>query len=359
MKILGIETSCDETAAAIVDDKKSILSNYVLSQTEHEAFGGVVPEIAARAHLDHLDRLVQKALDDAKTDLHALDGIAVTSGPGLIGGVLVGVMMAKAIASVHKLPYFAINHLEGHALTPRLTEDNLEFPYLLLLVSGGHTQILIVKDIGDFEQLGTTIDDALGEAFDKTAKLLGLGYPGGPEVEKRALECLDLAHALERFPLPKPMVGRAGSDMSFSGLKTAVRRHIESLKDTERKDPAIQADICAAFQHTIGLVLKDRLKRAIEVFLNLYPQHKTPTLVISGGVAANAYIRTTLTTLTTRYNMHFAAPPMKLCSDNAVMIAWAGIERLKKNLISDINTLPRPRWPLTELKSKIEKENSV
>ena len=351
MKILGIETSCDETAAAVVDADKTILSNYVLSQSEHEVFGGVVPEISARAHMDHLDTLVSKALETANVTLKDLDGVAVTSGPGLIGGVLVGVMMAKAIAQINNLPYLAINHLEGHALTPRLTEDNLEFPYLLLLVSGGHTQILIAKGVGDYEELGTTRDDALGEAFDKTAKLMGLGYPGGPAVEKYASKCMDTETAKARFPLPPSMVRREGSDMSFSGLKTAVRRHIEILSPNQRQDDQTRADLCAAFQHTIGVILQDRVGKAIEYFLKKYPSLNAPTLVISGGVAANQYLRNILTELTSRYEMRFAAPPVKLCSDNAVMIAWAGLERLKQNMISDINTAPRPRWPLTDLTS--------
>jgi N6-L-threonylcarbamoyladenine synthase len=349
MKILGIETSCDETAAAVVDSDKNILSNYVLSQSEHEVFGGVVPEIAARAHMDHLDTLVKKALSEANTTLDQLDGVAVTSGPGLIGGVLVGVMMAKAIARIHNLPYLAINHLEGHALTPRLTEDNLNFPYLLLLVSGGHTQILVVKGVGDYEELGTTIDDALGEAFDKTAKLLGLGYPGGPAVEAYAKECKDVDAALERFPLPRSMVGREGFDMSFSGLKTAVRRHVEKLSPGERSDESTIADLCAAFQTTIGAILKKRVGKAMEFFLENHAPANTPSLVISGGVAANLYLRNILTELTNQHKMRFAAPPVKLCSDNAVMIAWAGLERLERDMISDINTAPRPRWPLTEL----------
>ena len=350
MKILGIETSCDETAAAVVSDTKEILSSHILSQAEHDAFGGVVPEIAARAHMDHLDRLVGQALDDAKIDLQDLDGIAVTSGPGLIGGVLVGVMMAKAIAHVHDLPYLAINHLEGHALTPRLTEDNLTFPYLLLLVSGGHSQILIVKGVGDYIQLGTTIDDALGEAFDKTAKLLGLGYPGGPAVERYAAQCNDIDRALQRFPLPKSMVGRDNCDLSFSGLKTAVRRHIESLSQQDRQADENIADICAAFQITVGHILRDRLSRAISMFKEEYPNLDVPSFVISGGVAANQYLRNILTELTTDHDMRFVAPPVKLCSDNAVMIAWAGVERLQRNMVSDIHTQPRPRWPLVDLK---------
>jgi len=349
MKILGIETSCDETAAAVVGDDKTVHSNYVLSQSEHEVFGGVVPEIAARAHMDHIDDLVRKALKTADVKLTELDGIAVTSGPGLIGGVLVGVMMAKALAAVNNLPYLAINHLEGHALTPRLTEENLEFPYMLLLISGGHSQILIVHGVGRYEQLGTTIDDALGEAFDKTAKLLGLGYPGGPEVEKHAAGCGDVEAAVKHFGLPRSMIGREGCDMSFSGLKTAVRRQIESLTDQERADDRMIDGLCAAFQKVIGDILTDRLENALAVYRQKYPEKPVPALVIAGGVAANQYLRTILTELTTRHGMRFAAPPVRLCADNAAMIAWAGVERLQLGMVDSLETLPRPRWPLTEL----------
>lgn len=351
MKVLGIETSCDETAAAIVDADKNLLSNYVLSQSEHEVFGGVVPEIAARAHMDHLDNLVKKALETANLGLKDLDGIAVTSGPGLIGGVLVGVMMAKALAAVNDLPYLAINHLEGHALTPRLTEDQLDFPYMLLLVSGGHSQILIVHGVGKYEQLGTTIDDALGEAFDKTAKLLGLGYPGGPNVEKYASGCSDVAAAVKRFNLPRSMIGRPGCDMSFSGLKTAVRRQVESLTPAERADEAVIAALCAAFQQVVGDILTDRLQNALDLYRQRYPGKAAPSLVISGGVAANAYLRTILTEWTKAQAMDFAAPPPRLCADNAAMIAWAGVERLRLGMVDSLETLPRPRWPLTELGS--------
>lgn len=352
MKILGIETSCDETAVAIVDSERNILSSYVLSQSEHEVFGGVVPEIAARAHMDHIDSLIIKSFEDTGLGIQDMHGVAVTSGPGLIGGVLVGVMAAKALAMAGNKPYLAINHLEGHALTPRLTEDNLQFPYLLLLVSGGHTQVLIVKGVGDYDLLGTTIDDALGEAFDKTAKLLGLGYPGGPAVEKKAAECAEPKAALKRFGLPQSMKGRAGSDMSFSGLKTAVRRQAEKLKEDDDLNDTTIAALCSAFQQTCGLIVKNRLKNAIKAYLKLCPKDVKPTLVVSGGVAANLYLRGCLQDLCNKYDLDFAAPPVKLCSDNAVMIAWAGIERLRLGLTDDIKTLPRPRWPLTELKEQ-------
>ncbi len=350
MKVIGIETSCDETAVAIVDDQKNILSSYVLSQSEHEIFGGVVPEIAARGHMDHIDSLVKKSLADTGLTIKNMDAVAVTSGPGLIGGVLVGVMMAKGLALSSNRQYIAVNHLEGHALTPRLTEDNLQFPYLLLLVSGGHTQILIVNGVGDYDLLGTTIDDALGEAFDKTAKLLGLGYPGGPAVEKKAAECNDPEKALKTYDLPVSMKGRSGCDMSFSGLKTAVRRQAEKLKEADNLNDATIAGLCCAFQQTCGLIVKSRLKNAIKAYLKACPKDIIPTLVVSGGVAANMHLRDILQEICNKNGLHFAAPPLKLCSDNAVMIAWAGIERLRLNLTDDIKTLPRPRWPLTELK---------
>ena len=349
MIVLGIETSCDETAAAVVDDNKNILSSYVLSQSEHEVFGGVVPEIAARAHMDHLDSLIKKALETSQKTVADIDAVAVTTGPGLIGGVLVGVMAAKGIVAAADKPFIAVNHLEGHALTPRLTEEKLEFPYLLLLVSGGHTQILVVKGVGDYECLGTTIDDALGEAFDKTAKLLGLGYPGGPEVEKRAAQCTNPKAALKRFDLPVSMRGRPGSDMSFSGLKTAVRRQVERLSEEGDLNDQTIADLCAAFQQTCGLIVKNRLKNAVQRYLEMCPPDVNPTLVVSGGVAANQYLRGCLKQVCEKYNLNFAAPPVNLCADNAVMIAWAGVERFRLGLQDDINIRPRPRWPLTEL----------
>lgn len=349
MKVLGIETSCDETAVAIIGDDKRILSNIVLSQLEeHRAFGGVVPEIAARAHMDHLGALVRAALSDAGLEFDDLDAIAATSGPGLIGGVMVGMMAAKAIAAARGLPFIAVNHLEGHALTPRLTHD-VPFPYLLLLVSGGHSQILVVEGVGKYKKLGSTIDDAMGECFDKSAKLMGLPHPGGPHVEKAARDCPDLAAAKHRFPLPHPMKGRAGCDFSFSGLKTAVRQHVESLPEGDLKYADI-ADLCAALQDTMAIVACDRLKHAIVQFKTLYPAlpHK-PALVVSGGVAANEHIRTALQNLAAAHDMEWVAPPLKLCSDNGAMIAWAGIERLRLGYTSPLDFAARPRWPLEEL----------
>lgn len=333
MRVLGIETSCDETAVAIVEAPPGnapcgrILANVVYSQlAEHRRFGGVVPEIAARAHLERIDGLIADALSAAGLDLADLDGIAATGGPGLIGGVMVGVMTAKALAFAHDKPFLAINHLEGHALSVRLTEA-VDFPYLLLLVSGGHCQLLTVRGPGDFTRLGTTIDDAVGECFDKTAKLLGLGFPGGPAVEKAAQ-----GGDAKRFALPRPMWRKPGCDFSFSGLKTAVRQTVEKLP---AGDTQAIADLCASFQRTVGDVLVDRCANA----LALQP---SPTLVVAGGVAANAYLRGRLEQLPAK----LVAPPVKLCTDNGAMIAWAGAERLRLGMTDSLDFRPRPRWPL-------------
>ncbi len=341
MLALGIETSCDETAAAVVRDDRTILADRILSQlAEHEPYGGVVPEIAARAHLDHLDKLIVGALQDAGIAFPQLDLIAATAGPGLIGGLMVGATTAKAIAAVHRKPFVAVNHLEGHALTARLT-DGIEFPYLLLLVSGGHCQLLIVNGVGDYQQLGTTIDDAIGEAFDKTAKMAGLGYPGGPAVEETA------RHGdPTRFPLPRPLKGRAGCDFSFSGLKTAVRHTIHGLPG-DRLAAQDAADLCASFQTAVGDVLVDRCTNAIGTFMKRHPA--SATLVVAGGVAANAYLRQRLTALCEEHGIRLIAPPPRLCTDNAAMIAWAGLERLRIGLTDGFDFAPRPRWPLADL----------
>jgi tRNA N6-adenosine threonylcarbamoyltransferase len=338
MRVMGIETSCDETAVAIVEAPAAssapggrILANLVYSQlTEHRRFGGVVPEIAARAHLERIDGLIEEALATAGLDLAQLDGIAATGGPGLIGGVMVGVMTAKALAFAHDKPFLAVNHLEGHALSVRLTED-VGFPYLLLLVSGGHCQLLTVRGPGDFTRLGTTIDDAAGECFDKTAKLLGLGFPGGPAVE-RAAEGGDP----QRFALPRPMWRKPGCDFSFSGLKTAVRQTVEKL---DPKDKSAIADLCASFQRTVGDVFVDRCANALT-------SAPSPTLVVAGGVAANLYLRGRLEVVAARYGARLVAPPVKLCTDNGAMIAWAGVERLRLGLTDALDFRPRPRWPL-------------
>lgn len=352
--VLGIETSCDETAVAVVREDGEILSNLVLSQLEeHKAFGGVVPEIAARAHLDHIDTLIKGAMADAGLHFEDLDGVAATAGPGLIGGVMVGMMAGKAIAMTHNKPFIGINHLEAHALTARLTNKRA-FPYLVLLVSGGHTQILVAEGVGQYKRWGTTVDDALGECFDKSAKLMGLPYPGGPNLEKMALKCENADQAITRFPLPSPMKGRAGCDFSFSGLKTAVRNHIEKLPAGDLQQADI-ADLAYSFQITVGDVLKDRCNNAISQFKTDYPQalqdRKKPTLVVCGGVSANQHIRQILQDLTFKAKMDFIAPPLALCSDNGAMIAWVGIEKLRLNLTDDLSLKARPRWPLDETAS--------
>jgi N6-L-threonylcarbamoyladenine synthase len=338
MIVLGIETSCDETAAAIVSADRRILANRVLSQTdEHRPFGGVVPEIAARSHLDHLDGLVTAALRDAGAAVSDLSGIAATGGPGLIGGVIVGVTMAKAIALAHRLPFIAVNHLEAHALTARLSDD-VAFPYLLLLVTGGHTQLLVVEDVGRYRRLGTTVDDAVGEAFDKAAKLLGLGYPGGPAIEELARGGVGA-----RAPaLPRPMVGRPGCDFSFSGLKTALAQVVRARP---RLSPEDSADLAAAFQDAVADAIADRTGRALRLFIETHavPQ---PTLVVAGGVAANRTLRGRLEALATRCGARLVAPPIALCTDNGAMVAWAGVERLQRGLVDDLAFAPRPRWPL-------------
>ena len=338
MIVLGIETSCDETAAAVVTDKREIKSNIVASQlAEHRPYGGVVPEIAARSHLDHTDRVVREAMDAAGIGFGQLDGVAVTGGPGLIGGVIVGVMTAKAIAAVSAKPVINVNHLEAHALTARLTDD-VAFPYLLLLVTGGHCQLLIVEGVGEYVRLGTTLDDAVGEAFDKTAKMLGLGYPGGPAVEAAAI-----AGDGSRFDLPRPMKGRQGCDFSFSGLKTAVRQRIARLPAGELTAKDV-ADLAASFQDAVGDVLTDRAANAIETFR---ARHRdAATLVVAGGVAANDYLRKRLDGLAGHEGFRLVAPPVELCTDNGVMVAWAGIERLRLGLTDALDFAPRPRWPL-------------
>lgn len=349
MIVLGIESSCDETAAAIVNDKREILGQALLSQEEHHAFGGVVPEIAARSHLEHIDEMIAHAVQNAKIDLEKIDAVAAASGPGLIGGVVVGVMAAKALALGLNKPFVAVNHLEGHALCARLTND-VEYPYLLLLVSGGHCQILIVKDVGSYERLGTTIDDAAGEAFDKVAKMLKLGYPGGPLLEQKALKGDE-----KRFVLPRPLIGSHDCNLSFSGLKTAVRKIIESYAPDGDIDHAVLeerdiSDICASFQYAVTDCLMRKLKKGIEIFKEKCPEGKH--LVVSGGVAANTYLRNALQNLAGKSGLIFAAPPIKFCTDNGVMIAWAGLERFRKGFVSPLDFKPRPRWPLDEFAPK-------
>ncbi len=343
LTVLGIETSCDETAAAVVRGRPGavpeILSNVVLSQVEeHKAYGGVVPEIAARAHIDHLDRVVTDAMAEANMEFGALDAVAGTAGPGLIGGVIIGLMTAKAIAQCHDKPFLAVNHLAGHALSPRLTEQ-LGFPYLLLLVSGGHCQLLSVDGPEHYTRYGTTIDDAVGEAFDKTAKLLGLGYPGGPAVQRMAAQGNPNA-----FDLPRPLAGREGCDFSFSGLKTAIARAVDAVAAPSEQ---MAADIAASFQTAVCDVVEDRTRNAMDRFAqkNNLPE---PTLVVAGGVAANTALRARLTDLCTAQGFRFVAPPLYLCTDNAAMIAWAGLERLALGRSDSLDVSPRARWPLSE-----------
>jgi N6-L-threonylcarbamoyladenine synthase len=343
MLVLGIETTCDETAAAVVersaDGRGKILSNVVLSQVaDHAAFGGVVPEIAARAHVEVLDAVIDEAMQRAGCGYAALDGIAAAAGPGLIGGVIVGLTTAKAIALVEEKPLVAINHLEAHALTARLT-DGTAFPFCLFLASGGHTQIVAVRGVGDYVRLGTTVDDAIGEAFDKTAKLLGLGYPGGPLVEKEATR-----GNAARFALPRPMHGRKDADFSLSGLKTALRLEAESIAPLSEQDVA---DLCASFQQAVVEVVLDRLRAGLRLFRSRYG---APTaLVAAGGVAANQAIRKVLQRLAFEVGTALVVPPLELCTDNGAMIAWAGAERLALGLTDTLEVAPRARWPLDEI----------
>lgn len=340
MRVLGIETTCDETAASVVEldgsGRPRILSNEILSQiAAHAAYGGVVPEIAARAHLDVLDRLVGRALQNAGCELSELDGIAAAAGPGLVGGVMVGLTTAKALALVAGKPFLAVNHLEAHALTARLTDD-VAFPYLLLLVSGGHTQLLAVRGVADYVRLGTTIDDAVGEAFDKVAKMLSLPYPGGPSVEREAL-----TGDPEAFDFPRPMQGRAEPNFSLSGLKTAVRLAAERIAPLS--DQSVR-DLCASFQAAVVDVMVERTRVGLKAFRSA---HGKPTcLVVAGGVAANKSIQRGLARLATEAGLKLIAPPLHLCGDNGAMIAWAGIERLRLGLTDGLDAPPRPRWPL-------------
>ena len=324
----------------MVTGDRRILSDIVLSQVEeHRPYAGVVPEIAARSHLDHTDRLIGEAMAAAGIDWDGLDGVAATAGPGLIGGVLVGLTTAKAIAMVRGLPLLAINHLEGHALTARLS-DGLDFPYLLLLISGGHCQLLAVEGVGQYSRYGGTVDDAAGEAFDKTAALLSLGYPGGPAVEEAAQR-----GDAGRFVLPRPMAGRPGCDFSFSGLKTAVRHTVAALPGGEASGEDA-ADIAAGFQQAVADVLADRSRHAIRRFQSEFPGARH--FVVAGGVAANRRIRETLSKTVEEEGMRFTAPPLTLCTDNAAMIAWAGLERLRLGMTDDMTFAARPRWPLDE-----------
>jgi len=344
LTILGLESSCDDTAAAVVrhapGEPAQILSSVVYGQTDlHADFGGVVPEIAARAHAEKLDLCVEEALHQSGMTLTDLDAIAVTAGPGLIGGVLSGVMCAKGLSVGSGVPLVGVNHLAGHALTPRLT-DQLPFPYLALLVSGGHCQFLLVRGFEDYTRLGGTIDDAPGEAFDKTAKLLGLPQPGGPSVEQAAKD-----GDAKRFRLPRPLLDRPDCDMSFSGLKTALRRARDNLV-AEQGGLTSQdiADLCAGFQAAVCDVLVEKTRRALESL----PEHDAPSLAVAGGVAANTEIRKGLTRLCHDKNVRFVAPPLQYCTDNAAMIAWAGLEKFRDGQTDDLTLTARPRWPLDQ-----------
>lgn len=353
MKILAIETSCDETAVAIVDDNKNILSHSLNSQVKiHQEFGGVVPEIAARSHVEVLNNLIIDCLKKANLTFLDIDAFGATCGPGLIGGVIVGMMTAKTLSSIYQKPFIAVNHLEAHVLTARLTHD-VKFPFLTLLISGGHCQILLANNVNSYQKLGETIDDALGEAFDKVAQMIGLNYPGGPEVEKYAKNGNE-----NRFKFSKPLIDGPNQqeniyNFSFSGLKTAVRREIEKLTKKEfchfttAQNIVLQDkyDICASFQKTVSDILINRLSNIIS-FLQNNSSSQVKTLVISGGVASNRYIFNALQEIAKKYEIEVIAPPISLCTDNAVMIAWNAIEKFKMGLTNDIKFKPKARWEL-------------
>jgi len=337
---LGIETSCDETAAAVIRENEKgtadILSNVVSSQIEkHKEFGGVVPELAARAHLENIEFIIDKALKDSKVSLKDIDGVAATAGPGLIVCLTVGLNIGKSIAAFSNKPFVGVNHLEGHALSPGL-ENKINFPYLLLLISGGHTQYLIVNDVDRYEQLGTTIDDALGEAFDKTGKMLGLEYPGGPAVEKFS-ELGDKNY----FKLPLPIINRAGCNLSFAGLKTAVLKESKKIQDNKK----LKHNLAASFQYTINKILYKKTKIAIQKFRDKTKKQNIE-LIVAGGVAANKSIRENLKKLSNDIGCRVVYPDLKFCGDNAAMIAWAGIKRFRKKLIDNLKIPAKSRWPL-------------
>ena len=349
IKILGIETSCDETAVAIVDDHKNIISNLIISQIDlHREFGGVVPELAARSHADILDQLILKSLTQSNLQFSDLDAVAVTAGPGLIGGVIVGLTTAKTIASIYQKPFLAINHLEAHALTIRLT-NSIAFPYLLLLVSGGHCQILLALGVGRYHKIGETIDDALGECFDKVAQMLGLQYPGGPKIEQLAKNGNE-----NKYQLPKPLFGikKHNCNFSFSGLKTAIRRLIENLTDCEYNHFSSASklseqqivDIAASFQKTVAIILTNRINNCLESATK--NKTKIKSLVIAGGVAANQYLYHEIAKIGQQYQLETFVPPIKLCTDNAAMVAWAGVEKLKLGMIDKLNFKPKAKWEI-------------
>ncbi|WP_040256759.1 tRNA (adenosine(37)-N6)-threonylcarbamoyltransferase complex transferase subunit TsaD [Rickettsia hoogstraalii] len=383
IKILGIESSCDDTAVSIITENREILSNIIISQnTEHAVFGGVVPEIAARSHLSNLDKALKNVLKESNTKLTEISAIAATSGPGLIGGVIVGSMFARSLSSALKKPFIAINHLEGHALTARLT-DNIPYPYLLLLASGGHCQFVAVLGLGKYKILGSTIDDAVGEAFDKVAKMLNLAFPGGPEIEKRAK--LGDPH---KYKFPKPIINSGNCNMSFSGLKTAVhtlimnlqeinykdRHHLESFRQDEFKEEPAQRtkvrehrrkpqnslvssflnddvinDIAASFQFTIGEILGSKVQDAIRAYEQITNNFDKKNIVIAGGVAANKYLQEILSNCAKTYGYQLIYPPIRLCTDNAAMIAYAGLEHYNNKLFTPLNFCPKARWSLEDI----------
>ncbi|QTC87628.1 tRNA (adenosine(37)-N6)-threonylcarbamoyltransferase complex transferase subunit TsaD [Brevundimonas pondensis] len=349
LTVLGLETSCDETAASVVRLSAAgaeVLSSVIHSQIdEHAAFGGVVPEIAARSHVEMIDGVARRAMAEAGIDYAALDGVAATAGPGLVGGVMVGLSYGKAVALARGLPLIAVNHLEGHAVSARLGAET-RYPFLLLLVSGGHCQLLEVRGIGDMSRLGTTIDDAAGEAFDKIAKAMGLGYPGGPALERLAAQSRENGGDGSRFELPRALLGRKDCDFSFSGLKTAASRLAQTCESEQDR-----ADLADAVQKAIARQLSERTERAMLAYAE---QHEALHFVVAGGVAANKTIRRTLEDLATKHGFGFLAPPMVYCTDNAAMIALAGAERLEKGLTSDIDVAARPRWPLDEARANAD-----
>ena len=341
IRVLGIETSCDETSISVVeksdDGKVKILSNIVRGQLNvHEDFGGVVPELAARAHSEIIDKICSLAMKEAKTKFDDLNAIAATAGPGLLGGLIVGTVFAKTLASALKLPFIAINHLEGHALSVQL-ENQIAYPYLLLLVSGGHTEFTVVKKFNNYTRLGTTLDDALGEAFDKTARLLNLGYPGGPQIEK----CASRGNP-DKYQFPMPLIHEKNCNFSFSGLKSSVAQIVLNKKLTDK----FKCDVSASFQKTISEILIKKTQKAVSMFNEMRKKQKTANIVVAGGVAANKFLRSSLTAMEDEYNVQFFFPSLKLCTDNGAMIAYAGIERYEKNLFNKLNFKPRPRWPL-------------
>ncbi|MCI5049963.1 MAG: tRNA (adenosine(37)-N6)-threonylcarbamoyltransferase complex transferase subunit TsaD [Rickettsiales bacterium] len=343
--VLGIESSCDETSVAIVDEHKHIHANVVKTQLEqHAAYGGVVPEIAARSHVEWLEPVLGQALKDTALSMDDVDAIAVTSGPGLIGGVIVGVMSAKTLAAIYDKPIIGVNHLEGHALTPRLTSD-VAFPYLMLLVSGGHFMYAVVEGVGKYHVLGTSIDDALGEAFDKCAKMMGLPYPGGPAIEKLALQ-----GDAQAFDFPMPLKDKPGCDVSLSGLKTAIRYALRERADADGNlDEQVKADVAASFQRTVIDILLARSSNAMHMAAEL--GYTSLPFVITGGVAANQAIARAMQAFTAEHDVDLVVPPPALCTDNGAMIAWAGLERFTLGLIDDLLIEPRARWPLEELAS--------